>query len=352
MTAKITSTSKPMPAAHTQNICDNHSEIPAQMREIFGTAGCRGLATAFYARVDRHPLLRPLFPGKSLRCAIEEFTAFLVQIFGGPSEDTQRRWWLSLHESHRRFKIGQAERDAWLDTMCRTLDEMQIEEPLRSTLREFFEQSSAYVANLTSERSMLHEIVRTDEAVAAVRRGELPAPLAQRAASVGLLALMIARDERAMFDRVREELTADPSLAQESYGGRTLLHAAAGAGNLNGVELLLQFGAAPNVNDAGGHTPLYSVANECRAKGGAAVVRALVQHGADVNACGGVKRCTPLHMAARRGNTEIAEALLECGADIEARDSRGDTPLQRALNCRKPAVANLLLAKGAVPVTR
>jgi ankyrin repeat protein len=52
-------------------------------------------------------------------------------------------------------------------------------------------------------------------------------------------------------------------------------------------------------------------------------------------------------MAARRGNTEIAEALLECGADIHARDKTGDTPLQRAKNCRKAGVASLLISRGA-----
>jgi ankyrin repeat protein len=77
------------------------------------------------------------------------------------------------------------------------------------------------------------------------------------------------------------------------------------------------------------------------------VVRALVQAGANVNAQDGVKRCTALHMAARRGNVEVAAALLDCGADIEARDSLGDTPLRRSVNCNKIEVAALLLSRGA-----
>jgi ankyrin repeat protein len=52
-------------------------------------------------------------------------------------------------------------------------------------------------------------------------------------------------------------------------------------------------------------------------------------------------------MAARRGNEEVARALLDCGANIEARDSVGDTPLRRAVNCDKIRVASLLLAKGS-----
>ena len=38
----------------------------------------------------------------------------------------------------------------------------------------------------------------------------------------------------------------------------------------------------------------------------------------------------------------MAKALLELGADPNARDSAGVTPLRRALNCRKPEVAELL----------
>ena len=133
----------------------------------------------------------------------------------------------------------------------------------------------------------------------------------------------------------------------ERYAGRTLLHVASAQGSLPLVEMLLSLGADPNVRDGGSHTPLYSVANECDTPGGGSVVRTLVEHGADVNADDGVKRCTALHMAARRGNVEIAEALLQCGADLEARDSLGETPLRRAVNCNKTEVAALFLKWGA-----
>jgi hemoglobin len=346
---------------------------------IGGAVTCRKLSASFYARVERDPVLRPLFPGKTLRCAIEEFTAFLAQFLGGPSEDAQRRWWLSLRESHLRFKIGQKERDAWMKNMMQALDDVPIEESARSALRDFFEQSSAYVVNVEqapavaddgggpSSDSIHQEISRRwsaqrtlDEAVAAVHRGAADRAITlaegsalqtyfkcNRAVFPALLALMIGRGDGTMLDYVREKLLADPALAQERYSGRTLLHGAAAAGNLTTVELLLRLGAEPDITDAGGHTPLYCLANECKVRGGANVVRALVEAGASVDARDGVKHCTALHMAARRGNVEVAEALLDCGAGIEARDSLGDTPLRRAVNCDKTDVAALLLARGS-----
>src|SRR5579859_5828519 len=74
------------------------------LESLGGEEGCRILSAAFYARVGKDPVLRPFFPGKSLRCATEEFSAFLIQFLGGNEEHTQFRWWLSLRESHARFQ--------------------------------------------------------------------------------------------------------------------------------------------------------------------------------------------------------------------------------------------------------
>jgi truncated hemoglobin YjbI len=346
---------------------------------IGGTATCRKLAAALYSRIAQASVLRPLFPGKTFKCAIEEFAAFLAQLLGGPSEDSQRRWWLSLRESHVRFEIGLRERDAWIRNMRNALNDTQLADPVRSALVAFFERSSAYLVNTghtspaASNGSKLsgecihQEMTRQwqaqralDKAVEAVRVGQIDRAVAltessplqgylkgNRGVFANLLGLMIASGHSAMLDYVQTRLLADPGLAQQRYSGRTLLHAASAAGNLAIVELLLRVGVDPNTKDSGGHTPLYSVGNECTVAGGGAVVRALVQSGANVDACDGVKRCTALHMAARRGNVEVAEALLDCGAEIEARDSLGETPLRRSVNCGKTEVARLLLSRGA-----
>ena len=128
------------------------------LRALGGEAGCKRLSAEFYARVGGDPVLRPLFPGKSLRCAIEEFAAFLIQFLGGDEEQTQRRWWLSLRESHARFRIGPAERRAWLKHMAATLDAAPLDEATRQALRQFFEHSSAYVTGKETARPEHEEL--------------------------------------------------------------------------------------------------------------------------------------------------------------------------------------------------
>jgi len=310
-------------------------------------AQCHSISAALHARMAADPILHPFFKGKSQRCAIEEFAAFLVQFLGGPHQDTQLRHWLSLHESHQRFKLGPAERAAWLRCMHATLEETELDPALRANLGRFFSVSSSYVISRKDESEVPGELGQRwnaqkelDEAVAALRTGKVTIPpgLDQRPSVFAGFVARIIRE--GLDDAAIEILTLNPGLVQERYNGSTLLHRAAATGSLPVVEHLLSLGAGPKEKDAGNHTPLYWLANEC--PGGGAVIRRLVQAGADVNACDGVKHCTPLHMAARRGNIEAARALLDCGANPFARDTQGVTPYQRALNCRKPAVATLL----------
>jgi ankyrin repeat protein len=158
---------------------------------------------------------------------------------------------------------------------------------------------------------------------------------------------MIQTGRARLIRFVIDAAESDPSLATRRFAGTTLMHFAAGAGCLEIVALLLRLGVDPNIQGRGDHTPLYCVANECASHEGPEIVRALVRAGADVNACGGVTGATALHMAARRGHVETTRALLDSGAAVNARDRKGDTPLQRAINCRKNGVAQLLRERGA-----
>jgi ankyrin repeat protein len=57
---------------------------------------------------------------------------------------------------------------------------------------------------------------------------------------------------------------------------------------------------------------------------------------------------TRLHIAAKRGETEIVKLLLDHRADVNAKDSRGQTPLAWALAAGQNDIATLLRASGGV----
>jgi hemoglobin len=328
----------------------------ATLTAIGGEEGCRRLSAGFYGRVARDPVLKPFFPGKSLRCATEEFAAFLIQFLGGDEDQAQFRWRLSLRESHARFPIGPVERAAWLKLMRAALDDSVLDPAARKALVDLFEHGSAYLIGRETDPPADAELSTRwseqrllDDASAAIAAGRdqdairlAPGFLARPSVFVGLLARMVGSGRPDLVRFAVDSLERDPSLTTRQSAGRALIHYAAGAGCLPLLTALLRLGTDPDLRDAGDHTPLYRVANHCATSDGPEVVRALLRSGADVNARNGVTQATALHMAARRGLVGIAQALLDAGADLRARDRKGDTPLSRARNCRKRDVAELL----------
>lgn len=51
--------------------------------------------------------------------------------------------------------------------------------------------------------------------------------------------------------------------------------------------------------------------------------------------------CTPLHRAASIGNSEMCELLIEEGAEIDATDRTGQTPLMNAVICENRQVKDV-----------
>jgi hypothetical protein len=144
-------------------------------------------------------------------------------------------------------------------------------------------------------------------------------------------------------DRFVAEVTRDRSCVRLlGSRGQTLLHDAAMAGETELTAVLIRSGADPVAKEREGHTPLY------RAVTGD-VARQLLAAGASVDVASGPTRGTALHQAARRGCVSVAQALLDHGAAIEARDAKKVTPLRRAVNCRQLEIVRLLIRRGADP---
>src|SRR6516164_9821036 len=95
----------------------------ASLYERIGAEKVERLVAAFYASVDRDPVIRPLY-GKTLSCAIHALTNFMTTWLGGPPVYDLRG--ARLRRRHLPFAIDSRARDAWLANMKAAVREVGI----------------------------------------------------------------------------------------------------------------------------------------------------------------------------------------------------------------------------------
>ena len=135
---------------------------------------------------------------------------------------------------------------------------------------------------------------------------------------------------------------ADPNIA--TCQGRTLLHEVCGWGQERIVRSLLLAHVDTEATDSSGQTPLMKA---CRAKKNrATIVTLLLDSGANVNAGDGAG-VTPVHIACSLGDVELLQLLIQHGGDVDCSDKDGERPLHKACIQGHAAVAATLLSAGA-----
>jgi cytohesin len=155
------------------------------------------------------------------------------------------------------------------------------------------------------------------------------------------------------------------------HGGKTgdwlnadkSIHIAARAGHIEAVKQHIDAGADVNAKNNYGKTPLdlafgetadflrkhggkHSTINTAATAGDAEAVKEFLAAGADVNAKDD-NGWTPLHYAAGNGHKEVAELLIAKDADVNAKTDIGRTPLHAAAYSGHKEIAELLIANGA-----
>ncbi|MEZ0218154.1 MAG: ankyrin repeat domain-containing protein [Rariglobus sp.] len=166
-------------------------------------------------------------------------------------------------------------------------------------------------------------MLATDVSIATARdRGE----------TTPLIYLSASKSSDQKTELITLMLAAGADINARSGDGTTALHNAAEHCDVPAMELLLSKGADPKLKlhdsvyyATNGFTPLHFVIEASGAQKTAGI-KCLLSKGADINAKDS-KGATPLHLAALWGGPEIVTALLALGADPQAKDLRGQTPL-------------------------
>ena len=117
---------------------------------------------------------------------------------------------------------------------------------------------------------------------------------------------------------------AEPSM--RGSDGHTALFHAAWVGRLGIVNILLQNGANPNERNKRGSTPLHFCALQ---REGKELAKKLIDAGADVNAKN-IFGYTPLYLSVKYNKIDMVRILMDNGADENIADDLGDTPLSLA----------------------
>ena len=191
--------------------------------------------------------------------------------------------------------------------------------------------------------------------------------LVERGANVNLASkqgrtpLFIAAMSDQSADAVRYLVAKGADLKAKDAFGNTILAAATIGNDLDTIRLVVDAGVDVNATGVTGVTPLLLSA----AYGNLAATKMLLGKGARASAVSptlamfpidepksgpiALHNFTPLLVTMPHTSPELVQALLDAGADVNAKDGRNMTPLMFAVvtNHQNPAVIQTLLARGA-----
>ncbi|XP_057784653.1 protein VAPYRIN-like [Salvia miltiorrhiza] len=159
-------------------------------------------------------------------------------------------------------------------------------------------------------------------------------------------------------------VAAGANVDARSKDGRTALYRAAAVGDRPMVEMLLRAGADPTIGDVDhcrsaigvardkGHMDIVKVLEQGEAvlhaarRGELEVLESLLEKGANMNFCDQYG-LTALHVAAIKGNKDAVMMLVEFGASVEWQDAEGHTPLHLAVEGGSFETVEVLICRGA-----
>lgn len=156
--------------------------------------------------------------------------------------------------------------------------------------------------------------------------------------------------EEGEVEAVGRLLEEQPDLLKSRhFQGSGPLHMAVLKGDTAMLRLLLEHGADANARGMNWQTLLHAALFEGPAPNVAESITILLEHGARIDARDAFGGATPLHYAVSYGAPETARLLLEHGAGVNLSADGGLTPLHVAAMAGRVPMVRLLLERGADP---
>ncbi|MEM6279140.1 MAG: globin, partial [Verrucomicrobiota bacterium] len=112
-----------------------------------GEEGFAPLVAAFYRRVKKDELVGKMYPDDDWQGAEDRLRQFMEFRFGISQRYILERGHPRLRMRHMPFRIGEAERDRWLEMMNEAMDEIDLSGEPREALGAFFAQVADFMRN-------------------------------------------------------------------------------------------------------------------------------------------------------------------------------------------------------------
>jgi len=113
---------------------------------VGGAETFRKLVDIFYERVEADEELRAIFPEDLEPGKIYQYQ-FLIQYWGGPNTYSTERGHPRLRMRHMPYTITPALSDRWVAHMHYAIDAVEIQEPARTVMRDYFTRGASFMVN-------------------------------------------------------------------------------------------------------------------------------------------------------------------------------------------------------------